>query len=203
VVAQKKSLVAAEQLSERVQAKRRSWVDAIRPRLNGPDLVFVDESGANLGMTPRCGWAPVGERARDSAPINKGRNLTMVAGMSIEGPLAARVQEGAMNGERFVRWVRTALAPRLWSGAVVVLDNLGAYKVKGVREAIEAVGARVLYLPPYSPDFNAIERMWSKIKEALRRAKARTGDVFRRAFRRATHRVRPADAAAWIVGCGY
>jgi len=108
-----------------------------------------------------------------------------------------------MNGERFVRWVRTALAPRLWSGAVVVLDNLGAHKVKGVREAIEAVGARVLHLPPYSPDFNAIERMWSKIKEALRRAKARTGDVFRRAFRRAMHRVRPADAAAWIVGCGY
>jgi hypothetical protein len=132
--------------------------------LNGPDLVFVDESGADLGMTPRCGWAHVGERARDSAPINKGRNLTMVAGMSIEGPLAARVQEGALNGERFVRWVRTALAPHLWSGAVVVLDNLGAHKVKGVREAIEAVGARVLYLPPYSPDFNAIERMWSKIK---------------------------------------
>jgi transposase len=86
---------------------------------------------------------------------------------------------------------------------VVVLDNLGAHKVKGVSEAIEAVGARVLYLPPDLPDFNAIERMWSKIKEALRRAKARTADVFRRAFRRATRRVRSEDAAAWIVGCGY
>jgi transposase len=199
VVAQE-SLVPIEQFSERVQTRRRSWVDAIRPRLNGPDLVFFDESGANFGMTPRCDWAPVGARARDSAPINKGRNLKIVAGMSIEGPLAARVLEGAMNGARFVRWVRTALAQRLWSGAVVVLGNLGAHKVKGVREAIEALGARVLYLPPYSPDFNAIERMWSKIKVAQRRAKASTGYVFRRAFRRATHRVRPADAAAWIVG---
>ena len=203
MVAQKKSLVAAEQLSERVQTQRHTWADQIRPRLNGLDLVFVDESGANLGMTPRCGWAPLGERARDTAPINTGRNLTMVAAMTVDGPLAARLHEGAMNGARFVRWVRTALVPRLWPGAVVVLDNLGAHKVKGVREAIEAVGARVLYLPPYSPDFNAIERMWSKIKEALRRAKARTGDVFRRAFRRALRRVNAADAAAWIVGCGY
>lgn len=203
MVAQKKSLVAAEQLTERVQTQRRTWVDQIRPRLNGLDLVFVDESGANLGMTPRCGWAPLGERARDAAPINTGRNLTMVAALTVDGPIAARLHEGAMNGARFVRWVRRALAPRLWPGAVVVLDNLGAHKVQGVREAIEAVGARVLYLPPYSPDFNAIERMWSKIKEALRRAKARTSDVFRRAFRRALRRVNAADAAAWIVGCGY
>lgn len=127
MVAQKKSVVAAEQLTERVQTQRRKCGDQIRPRLNGLDHVFVDESGANLGMTPRCGRVPLGERALDASPINAGRKLTMIAAMTVNGPLAARLHEGAMNGARFVQWVRTALAPRLWSGAVVVLDNLGAH----------------------------------------------------------------------------
>ena len=168
MVTNKKSVVASEQGNERIRALRKTWVEETIPTLSGLDLVFVDEAGANLGMTPTRGWAPTHQRAHDATPLNTGANLTMVSAMSVRGSFAARVRQGAMNGARFVRWIRTVLAPRLWEGAVVVLDNLGAHKVAGVHEAIEAVGARVLYLPLYSPDFNAIERMWSKVKESLR-----------------------------------
>lgn len=201
--AQKKSLVATEQLRDTVQQERTAWVRDLIPTLDPADLVFLDESGSNLGMTPSHGYAPRGERVVDNAPKSRGGNVSILAAMTWDGPLGARTFDGAVNGPRFLHWVATVLAPQLWAGAVVVLDNVRFQKVAGVREALAAVGARPLYLPPYSPDLNPIELMWSKVKTLLRQAKARTREALKNAIRAALRKIKAMDAAAWFVHAGY
>ena len=137
-------------------------------------LVFVDESGANTKMTRLYGRAPVGQRLLARQPHGHYQTSTLIAGVRLCGPCAPWVFEGAMDGEMFLAWVRQGLVPTLQPQDVVILDNLATHKVSGVREAIEAVGARLLYLPPYSPDFNPIENLWSKIKQILRGLSPRT-----------------------------
>lgn len=171
--------------------------------MNPEDLVFLDESGCNLGMTPSHGYAPRGERVVDDAPKSRGTNVSILSAMDLEGPIGARTFKGAVNGPRFVKWVKTVLAPKLWEGAVVVMDNVRFHKVAGVAEALAKVGARALYLPPYSPDLNPIEMMWSKLKTALRKAKARTPDALRAAVRSALRKVHASDAAGWFIHAGY
>lgn len=165
--------------------------------------MFLDEAGTNLGMTPAYGWSLVGARAVDDKPKDPGANLTVIAGICLEGMIAPRVLQGGMGGEEFVYWVRTHLAPNLWRGAIVILDNLSSHHVAGVTEAIEEVGARVLYLPPYSPDLNPIEHAWSKIKSILRKLKPRTWDAFLKAVATAFNDISLADIAGWMVHCGY
>lgn len=173
------------------------------PTMNPANLVFLDEAGSNAGMTPSYGYAPRGERAVDDAPKSRGTNVSILAAMTWDGPLGARTFEGAVNGSRFLHWVRRVLAPKLWEGAVVVMDNVRFHKVDGVEQALEKVGARVKYLPPYSPDLNPIEMMWSKIKTLLRQAKARSREALRAAIRSALRKITGMDAAAWIVHDGY
>lgn len=193
---EKKVLVATEQLREAVQHERRGWNETVVPTLKPGDLVFLDEAGSNLGMTPSRGYAPRGERVVDHAPKSRGTNVSILAAMTWEGPLGARTFDGAVNGPRFVQWIKTVLAPKLWAGAVVVMDNARFHKVAGVAEALAKVGARALYLPPYSPDLNPIELMWSKVKTLLRQAKARTHDALKAAIRAALRKVTAMDAAA-------
>lgn len=157
----------------------------------------------NLGMTPAYGWSPEGARAVDDKPKDPGSNVTMIAGISLEGTIAPRVLRGGLGGDDFLYWVKTHLVTHLWKGAIVVMDNLASHKVAGVKEAIEAVGARVLYLPPYSPDLNPIELMWSKVKTLLRQAKARSRDALKAAIRAALRKIKAMDAAAWFVHAGY
>ena len=125
------------------------------------DLVFVDESGVNCAMTRLYARSPKGQRAFGHAPRNWGQNVSIIGALGLQGPLASGYLVGATDGAAFLAYVEQRLVPALWPGAVVVMDNLRAHKVRGVRETIEAVGARVLYLPPYSPDFNPIELAWS------------------------------------------
>lgn len=172
-------------------------------RIKAGRLKFVDESGVNLAMTRRYGRAPKGERAVGSAPVNYGSNVTIIGAMGSDGVSALMTVEGATDGDIFRAYVERVLCPTLGAGDVVVMDNLGAHKVGGVREAIEDRGAELLYLPPYSPDFSPIEPCWSKIKAALRDAAARTRRALEAAIKRALTSVTESDAVAWFTHCGY
>ena len=164
---------------------------------------FIDESGLNLAMTPLYGRAPKGERAVGSVPINYGENLTLIGALSLSGLEALMTVEGATDGEVFRAYVEQGLCPTLQAGDVVIMDNLGAHKVKGIREAIEGRGAEVIYLPPYSPDLNPIEKCWSKLKRALRAIGARTREALEAAIAEVIEKISEADALAWFIHCGY
>ncbi len=154
-------------------------------------------------MTRLYGRAPKGERVVGSAPHNYGSNVTMVGAIGVNGINAAMSFEGAMNGDVFRVFVELVLSPTLKPGEVVVMDNLSSHKVKGIKEAIERRGARLLYLPPYSPDFSPIEPCWSKVKTFLRKAKARTVDALNEAIDQAIDQVTGSDAKGWFRHCGY
>lgn len=138
-----------------------------------------------------------------SVPHNYGPNVTMVGALGLEGISAAMSFEGAMNGAVFRTFVEQVLAPTLAAGDVVVMDNLSAHKVWGIKEAIERTGARLMYLPPYSPDLSPIEQCWSKVKTWLRKAQARTIDALDQAIVDALAQVTSSDAQGWFHYCGY
>ena len=154
-------------------------------------------------MTRLYGRAPRGERAIGSRPINYGSNLTLIGALSINGPEALMSIDGAIDGEVFRTYTEQVLCPTLKSGDLVVMDNLGAHKESGIREAIEARGARLIYLPPYSPDLSPIEQCWSKLKTALRGIGARTRRKLERAIRQSVALITQCDALAWFAHCGY
>ena len=194
-------IYASERESERVQARRVEYqaeLVAISGRLK-----FLDEAGSNLAMTRLYGRAAPGERVYDRVPQNYGENITMLACLSEAGLSAPMTIEGAVDGTVFRAYVEQVLAPTLSQGDVVIMDNLGAHKVKGIKEAIEARGAKVIYLPPYSPDLNPIEKCWSKIKTYLRAAKARTRETLEKALKEALLLVTEEDAQGWFASCGY
>lgn len=166
-------------------------------------LKFLDESGAHLGLTRLCGRAAPGERVPEGTPGYSGAHYTVVAALSLTGISAPWVFEGAMNAVAFRAYVEHELAPSLEPGDIVILDNLSAHKDAGARSLIEARGARLLFLPPYSPDFNPIELAWATVKKALRAAKARTLDALVEALRKALLAITPEHAEAWFSHCGY
>ena len=166
-------------------------------------LVFVDESGANTKMTRLRGRAWGGQRLRARIPHGHYQTSTLISGLRLEGPCAPWVFGGPMNGEMFVAWVRQGLAPRLRPGDVVILDNLSTHKVRGVRETLQAAGARLFYLPPYSPDFNRIEPMWSKIKQVLRSHAPRTEDELLRAAKTAFNSISTGDCRGFFFSAQY
>ena len=194
----KKSLKARER-NEGARATWREEVAAVRP----DDFVFLDETGSHLGDTPTHAWAPRGERAHATAPANRGENKTIVASLTLDGVGPRMRVDGAMTTARFEGYVRFVLAPTLRKGQVVIADNLQAHLSPVVRSAIEKRGARFLPLPTYSPDFNPIEEAFSKVKQCLRRAQARTDDDLRAATWDAFATVTKADAAGWFTHCGY
>lgn len=166
-------------------------------------LVFVDESGANTKLTRLYGRAPVGQRLLARRPHGHYQTSTLIAGVRLRGPCAPWVFEGAMDGEMFLAWVRQGLVPTLQPADVVILDNLATHKVSGVREAIEAVGARLLYLPPYSPDFNPIENLWSKVKQILRSLSPRTAAELLHAVAVAFAAISTADCHGFFLHAQY
>jgi transposase len=195
---QKKSLRARE----RNEAARAAWRDEVAP-VRPDDLVFLDETGSHLGYTPPYAWAPRGERAYATAPANRGENKTVVAALTLDGVGPLMRFDGAMTTARFEGYVRFRLAPTLRAGQVVIADNLTAHHSPAVRAAIEARGARFLPLPAYSPDFNPIEEAFSKVKQFLRRAEARTDDDLRAATWAAFASITPTDATGWFTHCGF
>lgn len=154
-------------------------------------------------MTRLFGRAPRGARVADSVPKNYGENVTLLGALSLQGVEALMTVNGATDGEIFLAFVREVLAPTLHEGDVVVWGNLGARRAAAVREAVEAKGAKLLFLPPYSPDYNSIERCWSKLKTFLRAAKARTREALEAAIKQALVTVTESDARAWFKHCGY
>ena len=166
-------------------------------------LVFVDESGANTQMTRRYGRSPIGQRLVCSVPHGRYQTTTLIAAVSLQGPQAPWLFDGPMDGESFLAWVNAGLVLRLRRDDVVILDNLATHKVAGVREAIEAVGARLEYLPPYSPDFNPIEPMWSKVKQGLKSREPRTAGQLLKAAGAAFATVTPEDCQGFFLSAGY
>jgi transposase len=195
-------IYASERDTPRVQAERALYRE-LSAALDLHRVKFIDESGLNLALTRLYGRAPGGARVLGSAPRNYGPNVTMLGALSCTGLEAVMTVEGATDAAVFRAYVREVLCPTLRAGDLVVADNLSAPKAAGVQEAIAATGARLLYLPPYSPDLNPIEHCWSKIKTFLRAAKARTREALDAALTRALATVTESDARAWFAHCGY
>jgi transposase len=185
-----------------VRERREAWA-AAQPELDPARLVFVDESGADTKMARRCGRSPRGARCRAAVPHGHWKTTTLVAGLTLDGVTAPMVIDGAMDGEMFLAWTEQMLAPTLRPGDLVIMDNLPAHKVGGVREAIETAGARLLYLPPYSPDFNPIENAFAQIKAFLRKAAARTVAALWDAIAAAISAITPRGCAHYFANAGY
>jgi len=166
-------------------------------------LVFVDESGTHISMDRLRSRAPRGARAYGRVPKNRGKNLTLIASMSLYGMGESMCIEGATDAAAFEIYVEHFLAPSLHEGQVVVMDNLRAHRPKRIRELIEARGAELVFVPSYSPDLNPIEQAFSKIKNVLRKLGARTHEALLEGMEEALSKVSAADAAGWFEHCGY
>ena len=202
LTAQKKSLHASERDTERVQHARADDRELIAP-LALERLKCIDESGVNLAMTRRYGRAPRGERVVGAVPQHDGAHVTMLAALSRQGLEAVMTIDGATDAEVCRADVEHVLGPTLVPGDIVIMDNLRAHKVAGIRERIEAGGAQLIYLPPYSPDLSPIEPCWSKLKTLLRTAQARTRDALDAAIQQVLAAVTPSDVHGWFRHCGY
>lgn len=188
--------------TERNEEERAAWREKAS-NLPTDALVFIDETGSNIALTPLYARAPKGERARGTTPRNRGKNTTLIAALSLSGIGAAMILPGSANTTAFELYVEQILAPSLYAGQVVVMDNLQAHKSARVRLAIEAKGCQLLFLPGYSPDLSPIEEAFSKLKTALRRAGARTQEALEEAISQALFTITAQDAQGWFHHCGY
>ena len=183
-------------------AAREAWREG-QPRLNPAQLVFIDETWATTNMTRLRGRCQRGKRLVAAVPHGHWRTSTFVAGLRTTGLSAPLVLDGAMNGDAFRAYVEQILAPTLAPGDIVIMDNLGSHKVAGVRDAIEARGARLLYLPPYSPDLNPIEQSFAKLKALIRKAAARSREALWNAIGQFLGRFAPQECANYFAEAGY
>jgi transposase len=165
--------------------------------------VFIDETGSNIALTPLYARAPKGERATGKVPRNRGKNTTLIAALSLSGMGAAMILEGSANTVAFESYVEQVLAPSLQAGQIVVMDNLQAHKSARIKQAIEARGCQLLFLPGYSPDLSPIEEAFSKLKTALRRTGARTREALEEAIAQTLLTITAQDAQGWFQHCGY
>lgn len=204
MVFKKKTLRADEQ--DRPDVARRRLHFCIARRFADLDrLVFLDESSAKTNMTRLYGRAPVGQRCHFAAPQGHWHTTTLLSAIRRTGVIkeASILYEGPTDAMVFRGYVEQCLAPALTPGDIVVMDNLASHKVTGVREAIDAVGASLWYLPPYSPDMNPIEKLWSKVKAWLRRVAARTVEGLMHAVADALNALDPDECLNYFKSCGY
>ena len=194
---EKKSLHATERDTEANRQRRKEFVETVR-QIAPEDLIYLDESGVSTQMTRLYARASGGQRVHDAVPGGHWKMLTILGAMDHTGLVAAMTVEAATDREVFLAYLDQVLCPKLRPGHVVVMDNLSAHKVDGVRERIEACGARVLYLPPYSPDLNPIEKAWSKLKTGLRAAGARTAETLHHAVAQLLPSITAQNATAWM-----
>jgi len=166
-------------------------------------LVFLDETWATTNLARRCGRSARGQRLIAAVPHGHWKTTTFVAALRVDGVTAPMVADGAMNGALFLAYVRQQLVPTLRPGDLVVMDNLAAHKVAGVRAAIEAAGAHVVYLPPYSPDYNPIEQVFSKLKWLVRSAAERTVDGLWTLLGQLLDEFSPHECRNYFRHCGY
>jgi transposase len=191
-------LHASQAATDRVQFLRQDYREQIRD-IRPEDLIFIDETGVNLMMVRLYARALKGERAIGERPYQQGNNITLIGAMSLNGIVAALSLDGGINGDVFKYFVEHILVPNLWMGACVVMDNLSSHGVDGIRELIEAAGATLVYLSPYSPDFNPIENCWSKVKEFLRSVAARSREALDQGITDALNAVTLKDIKGWFT----
>ena len=196
--AKKKTLRASEQK----EAERAAWRTQAAD-LPSQDLVFVDETGSHIAMTPLYAYAPRGERAVGKLPRNYGAIMTLIASLSLSGMGPAFVLDGAADSAAFEVYIEQVLAPSLQPGQIVILDHLSIHLGSRVKQTIEAKGCRLLFLPAYSPDFSPIEEAFSKLKPFLRRVAARTREELQEAIAAALDLITVQDALGWFTHCGY
>jgi len=200
--ASKKTAHAAEQERPDVAQRRLAWLNG-QSDLDPTRLVFIDETGASTKMARLRGRSKRGQRCRAAIPHGHWKTTTFTAGLRLDGLSAPMLLDGPMHGAAFLAYVDQVLAPELKPGDIVVMDNLPAHKVKGVRQGIEGAGASLLYLPPYSPDFNPIEMAFSKLKAALREAAARTIDELWQIIAEIIDDFTPTQCQNFFTAAGY
>lgn len=183
-------------------ARRQDWEQSL-PGLDVEKLVFLDESAINTAMVRECGRCARGRRLVDTAPAGLWQTSTLVAAIGLDGVVAPMVIDGPLNGASFAQYVESSLVPELQPGSIVVMDNLPVHKNKRVADAIEACACKLVFLPPYSPDYNPIENMWSKVKSLLRAAAARTFEAVVQASGEALRAITPQDCDGYFRHCGY
>jgi transposase len=188
---------------ERDEFLRAAWRAVVAGQIDAERLVFVDEMGTNVSLSPLYAWSPKGHRAFGSAPRNWGKNVSLLASITREGLGECLAVEGSTTREVFEAYLEQVLVPTLGPGQIVVMDNLSAHKGGRVKEIIEGRGCELLYLPPYSPDFNPIEQAFSKVKGLLRRAEARARESLIEAMGVALCAVSARDARGFFGHCGY
>jgi len=200
--ANKKSRHASERDTARVQQARAADQQGVAP-VAPQRLKCIDASGVNRALTRVYGRAPRGERVIGAVPQHYGAHVTMLAALGSHGVDAVMTIDGATDAAVFRVYVARVLRPTLRPGDIVIMDNRRAHKAAGIREAIEQAGAQVRYVPPYSPDLSPIEPCWSKLKTALRTAKARTREALDQALAHALAPITVSDARSWFHHCGY
>ena len=200
--AQKKTAHAAEQDRPDVLKRREAWFEG-QLELDPARLVFIDETWASTNMARRYGRAPRGRRLRVGVPHGHWKTTTFVAGLRLAGVVAPFVLDGPINREAFEIYIEKVLVPELRPGDVVVMDNLSSHKGPRVRMLIEAAGATLLYLPPYSPDFNPIENAFAKLKALLRKAAERTVEGLWTTIGRILDTFTPRECANYFAAAGY
>ena len=198
----KKTLHAIEQNRDDVKTKRNEW-KSLQPEMDTSKLIFLDESGINTGMTRLYGRSSSGARVIDYVPDVRFERTSILSSIRANGDMVPLVFKGTLNGDLFKEYISKCLVPTLKEGDIVIMDNLSSHKVKGVVEPIIAAGASVVYLPPYSPDLNPIEMMWSKIKAYLRKVKAKTIELLETAIAEALGHVTGSDILGWFAEDGY
>jgi transposase len=198
----KKSLHARERDTEANLRRREEFLRQIGA-IELKRLIFLDESGVTTQMTRLYARCQGGGRIHEGAPEGHWKVLTTLGAMSLEGMVATMTVEAATDGDVFEAFLEQVLCQKLKAGDVVVMDNLSVHKIDRVRELIEGAHARLLYLPPYSPDVNPIEKAWSKFKQFLRSAKARTAEALDQAVTAALETITAENAKAWFRHCGY
>lgn len=199
---EKKTAHAAEQDRPDILTRRQEWFDA-QPDLDPARLVFIDETWASTNMARCYGRCRRGQRLRSAVPHGHWKTTTFIAGLRLTGIVAPMVLDGPINGRSFQTYVDRVLVPDLRPGDIVIMDNLGSHKGPGVQAAIEAAGATVRYLPPYSPDFNPIEKAFSKLKAHLRKAAERTRDALWDRIGTLIDQITPTECANFFTAAGY
>jgi transposase len=200
--AEKKTVEASERAREDIAAARQLWAE-LQAKLDVHRLIFLDETWMKTNMARLVGWAPCGERLIGRVPHGHWQTTTFLAGLRHDRIVAPLVVDGAIDGAMFRAWVEQALAPTLAPGDIVVADNLSSHKVAGVREAIEARGATIMFLPAYSPDLNPIEQFFAKLKAALRRLAPRSRRTLYRDVALTLSKLAPGECANYLAHAGY
>ena len=185
-----------------MQAKREQWSGFAKKTLVS-HLVFLDESGVNINMTRRYGRGKGGRRVVDHTPLNTPQSTTILSSVRLDGEMAFTTFQGGTTGDKFLTYLKDILIPALRPGDIVVMDNLRTHHIQAVGELLHGAGAEVLYLPPYSPELNPMEKLWSKVKAILRKLRIRSLDALDDAIRFALNCVSADDCAGWFRCAGY